>query len=165
MNKKYIDYVIVVEGASDKSKILSLFDAYVVVTNGYDINEPLLKLIAKHKKILLLTDPDEAGKQIRDKINNIVSCVNVEVNPKECDKHHKHGVAECSKEELLKVLKPYVSSKVDKALITNNDLYLLNINRDKLIEGLGLSSLSNKQLIDIINIVGLTKEDLKKYAD
>ena len=165
MNKPYIDHVIIVEGTSDKNKVLNLFDARVFVTNGYDVDEALLWFIAKYKKIIVLTDSDDAGKQIRNRINNVVECINVEVNLDKCDKHHKHGVAECDKEELISVLKPYISTKPSKDIITNNDLFLLNVNKDKLIKTFGLGDISNKQLVDLINIAGLAKEDLSKYAD
>ena len=124
MSKPYIDHIIIVEGNSDKAKVLSMFDASIFVTNGYDVDEGLIKLLSKHKRLLVLTDDDDAGKKIRGRINNIVKCDNAEVNVKDCDRHNKHGVAECDNKILLELLKPYVTDKKDRKIITN--IVLLN---------------------------------------
>ena len=169
MNKPYIDHLLIVEGNSDKAKILSLFDASIFVTNGYDVDEGLIKLLSKHRKLLVLTDDDEAGKQIRTKINNIVKCENVEVPSSACDKHHKHGVAECDKNVLFNTLKPYVIDKKERESITNVDLYNAGVNskrqRDNICDKLSINRYSQKQLLEIINIIGLKIEEIKKYAD
>ncbi|MBO4286244.1 MAG: DUF4093 domain-containing protein [Bacilli bacterium] len=169
MNKPYIDHVLIVEGNSDKAKILSLFDASIFVTNGYDVDEGLIKLLSEHRKILVLTDDDDAGKQIRSKINNLVKCENVEISASACDKHHKHGVAESNKEALFNALKPYVVNKKEREYITNIDLYNAGINskrqRDNICHKLSINRYSQKQLLEIINIIGLKIEETKKYAD
>ena len=169
MNKPYIDHIIIVEGTSDKSKILSLFDAAFFVTNGYDIDEGLIKLLSKHRKLLVLTDDDEAGKQIRTKLNNIVKCENVEVDIKECDKHHKHGVAECDKEALFNLLKPYIAKERTGDKITNIDLYNIGINskrqRDNICDKLSINRYSQKQLLEILNIIRIDLKTIKEYAD
>lgn len=169
MNKPYIDHIIIVEGTSDKAKISSLFDCSIFVTNGYDVDEGLIKLLGEERKLLVLTDDDEAGKQIRKKINSITKCENVEVNIKDCDKHHKHGVAECDIETLFNLLKPFIKEKKDRQAITNIDLYNAGINskrqRDNICDKLSINRYSQKQLIEIINIIGLEIEEIIKYAD
>ena len=169
MNKPYIDHLLIVEGNSDKAKILSLFDASIFVTNGYDVDEGLIKLLSQHRKLLVLTDDDEAGKQIRNKINNITKCENVEVPSSSCNKHHKHGVAECDKDVLFNALKPYITDKKERESITNVDLYNAGINskrqRDNICDKLSINRYSQKQLLEIINIIGLKIEEIKKYAD
>ena len=169
MNKPYIDHLLIVEGASDKSKILSLFDANVFITNGYDIDKDLIQLLSKYRKLLVLTDDDDAGKQIRERINNIVKCDNVEVNIKDCNNHHKHGVAECDKDVLFNLLKPYVTEKKDRKFITNIDLCNLGINskrqRDNICDKLSINRYSQKQLLEILNIVDIDLTTIKEYAD
>jgi len=169
MNKPHIDHIIIVEGNSDKAKVCSLFDANVFITNGYDVDEGLIKLISQHKKILVLTDDDEAGKQIRSKINSLVKCENVEVDVSKCDKHHKHGVAECDPKTLFELLKPYVTDKKEKDKITSIDLIKLGINskrqRDNICDKLSINRYSQKQLLEILNIIDIDLTELKKYAD
>ena len=169
MNKPYIDHLLIVEGNSDKAKILSLFDASIFVTNGYDVDEGLIKLLSQHSKLLVLTDDDESGKQIRNKINSIAKCENVEVSSSACDKHHKHGVAECDRDVLFNTLKPYITNKKEREVITNIDLYNAGVNskrqRDNICDKLSIHRYSQKQLLEIINIIGLKIEEIKKYAD
>lgn len=169
MNKPYIDHVIIVEGSSDKAKVCSLFDANVFITNGYDVDEGLIKLISQHRKILVLTDDDEAGKQIRSKINDLIKCENVEVDASKCDKHHKHGVAECDPKTLFESLKPYAVDKPIKDKITNIDILNLGINskrqRDNICDKLSINRYNQKQLLEILNIIDIKLDDLKEYAD
>lgn len=169
MNKPYIDHIIIVEGTSDKAKISSLFDCSIFITNGYDVDKGLIKLLGEKRKLLVLTDDDEAGKQIRKAINSITQCENVEVNIKDCDKHHKHGVAECDINILYNLLKPFVVEKKNRQIVTNIDLYNAGINskrqRDNICDKLSIDRYSQKQLIEIINILGLKIEEIIKYAD
>ena len=169
MNKPYIDHLLIVEGNSDKAKVLSLFDANVFITNGYDIDEGLIKLLSQHRKLLVLTDDDEAGKKIRERINNVVKCDNVEVDISKCDHHHKHGVAECSKQALYDLLKPYISEKKDRKVMTNIDLYNKGIiskrQRDNICDKLSINRYSQKQLLEILNIIELDLETIKEYAN
>ena len=169
MNKPYIDHLIIVEGNSDKAKVLSLFDAPIFITNGYDVDEGLIKLLSQHRKLLVLTDDDDAGKKIRERINSIVKCENVEVDASKCNKHHKNGVAECDSEYLYKVLKPYVVDKKDRKAITNIDLYNQGIiskrQRDNICDKLSINRYSQKQLLEILNIIELDIKKIKEYAD
>ena len=169
MNKPYIDHLIIVEGNSDKTKVLSLFDASIFITNGYDIDEGLIKLLSQYRKLLVLTDDDEAGKKIRERINSIVKCENIEVDASKCNKHHKHGVAECDKETLYNALKPYIANKKDRKVITNIDLYNQGIiskrQRDNICDKLSINRYSQKQLLEILNIIELNIKKIKEYAD
>ena len=169
MNKPYIDHLLIVEGNSDKAKVLSMFDANVFITNGYDIDEGLIRLLGQHRKLLVLTDDDEAGKKIRERINSIVKCDNVEVDVSKCNKHHKHGAAECDKDALNDLLKPYVSEKKDRKVMTNIDLYNEGITskeqRDNICDKLSIDRYSQKQLLEILNIIGLDLEKIKEYAN
>ena len=77
--KKQIRYPIIVEGKYDKIKIDSLFDATVIVTNGFAIfnKNELLSLIRslaeREGKIIILTDSDGGGHLIRSHIKTAIS--------------------------------------------------------------------------------------------
>lgn len=67
---------IIVEGRYDKNKIKQIFDTVVLDTNGFGIfnnaeNAALIKRLAKTCGIVVLTDSDQAGFQIRNYIKNI----------------------------------------------------------------------------------------------
>ena len=71
-----IPYPIIVEGRYDKSAILGMFSATVVTTDGFGVfnskeKQMLIKKIAADG-IIVLTDSDAGGKQIRSFISSFV---------------------------------------------------------------------------------------------
>ena len=69
MEKKRIKYPIIVEGKYDKNTLLQIFDAHVVTLSGFGIfnsgeKQALLRRLAA-RGIIILTDSDGAGRQIR----------------------------------------------------------------------------------------------------
>ena len=121
--KYFIDGVIVVEGTGDSAYLSSFIDCLYVETNGYDLpNEEVcfLNNIPLDKKIIILTDSDDAGKVIRDRIKRKVkNSIDAVVDIKYCDKNGKHGIAECDKNEIINVLKEHFSDNKQKAIAIN----------------------------------------------
>lgn len=73
----HIKQVIVVEGKYDKVKLSSILDAVILVTNGFQIykNPEQLELIryyARTTGVILLTDADRAGFQIRNYLKGAI---------------------------------------------------------------------------------------------
>ena len=103
----YFDGVIVVEGTGDSSYLSSFICAEYVVLNGYDMPEDIIDYLKhiKNRKILVMTDPDEAGVSIEKRLRETgLKYETRVVDSRMCNKHGKHGVAECKKEEILRVL-------------------------------------------------------------
>lgn len=171
--KKVFNGVLVVEGSNDASYISSFVDAVIVTTNGYDIPSQELEFLVnlpKDKKIYILTDPDDAGENIRRRLKEqLPSATDLSVDIAKCNKNNKHGVAECDKEELLKVLEPYLIDNQKSGVLTLNDLYLIGLDdkkkRDYLSEQLHLGKCNNKTLLKRINYLGIGIETLKKYGN
>lgn len=74
----HIDKAIIVEGKYDKIKLSSIFDAPIIVTDGFGIyknNEisDLIRFYAENGGIIILTDSDSAGFRIRNHIKGLVS--------------------------------------------------------------------------------------------
>ena len=74
----HIDRAIIVEGKYDKIKLSSIFDAPIIVTDGFGIYKnseliSLIKLYADNGGIIILTDSDSAGFRIRNHIKGMVS--------------------------------------------------------------------------------------------
>lgn len=74
----HIDKAIIVEGKYDKIKLSSIFDAPIIVTDGFGIyknNEisDLIRFYAENGGIIILTDSDSAGFRIRNHIKGFVS--------------------------------------------------------------------------------------------
>ena len=70
---------------------------------------------------------------------------------------------------LFNTLKPYITNKKEREVITNIDLYNAGVNskrqRDNICDKLSIHRYSQKQLLEIIDIIGLKIEEIKKYAD
>ncbi len=72
-----IKQAIIVEGKYDKIRLSNLTDALIIPTNGFSIYKDketaeLIKTLAKKTGIIILTDSDSAGLQIRNALRNIV---------------------------------------------------------------------------------------------
>ena len=105
--KYFFDGIIVLEGRNDESYLSSFIDSIYVVTNGYEIPIDEIGFInnkRNNKPVIILTDSDEAGKSIREKLDSkIYKAINIEVDILKCNKNGKHGVAECDKEEIYPI--------------------------------------------------------------
>ena len=74
----HIDKAIVVEGKYDKIKLSSIFDAPIIVTDGFSVYKnkeisSLIRFYADNGGIIILTDSDSAGFRIRNHIKGLVS--------------------------------------------------------------------------------------------
>ena len=72
-----IKQAIIVEGRYDKIKLSSLVDALIIPTNGFALYKDretteLIKMLAKKTGIIILTDSDSAGFQIRSRLRSVV---------------------------------------------------------------------------------------------
>lgn len=69
-----INEVVVVEGRDDEAAVLRAVDAPIICTHGYGISKETLEKI-KHayetKGIIIFTDPDHAGLNIRKKLTGV----------------------------------------------------------------------------------------------
>ncbi len=170
--KYHISNIIVVEGKDDEAYLSSFIDAVFVKTNGYVIpKEEICFLNNKrnNKPIIILTDSDEAGKTIRNRLSESVNNrINIEVNVLKCNKKNKHGVAECDKEEVLNALKEHIDTSNTSKKLTNADIVALEIDKDKrnqLCKELNLGICNNKTFIKRLNYLGYSKVELQLYGN
>ena len=176
-----INYPIIVEGRYDKAFLSSFIDALIIPTNGFSIYKNkdiinLIKVTATDKKIIVLTDSDNAGMQIRNHLKSIfkdftiinVYSPQIKGKEKRKEKHSKEGflgVEGQNKEEILPLIKNAVklldNNLKYKSSFTKNDLYFLNLNgtdnakdnREKLIKKLNLPmGISTTMLLEVINL-------------
>ena len=130
--KIYLNGILVVEGKEDASYLSNYISSEIVTTNGFEISKETVSYL-KDKKIIVLTDPDEAGKNIRNKLNELLpNSINVEVDIKKCVRNTKNGVAECDIDEVLTKLKPFATNQKDtESDISLTDLYNLGLMNNK----------------------------------
>ena len=168
--------VLVLEGTSDINKIQSIYDDQFiyVITNGSSIDESVFALLEKlssDHKIIVLTDPDYPGEQIRKKIASRINCYHAFVSKEKSIKGKKLGVAECSKDEIIKALNSYVyfSKDEENNSLSHQDFYSLGLTgpnskelRDKVSSYYRIGRPNAKTLFKRLNMLNVKKEDLIK---
>lgn len=103
-----IKQAIIVEGKYDKIRLSNIVDAVIIPVNGFAIYKDketaeLIRTLAKKTGIIILTDSDSAGLQIRNALRNIVregEVINVYI-PDVCGKERRKRAP--SKQGLLGV--------------------------------------------------------------
>lgn len=75
--KLRIPYPVIVEGKYDRQKLMSVIDAMIITTEGFGIfrdreRAALVRALAKRSPIIVLTDPDGAGKVIRSHLSGLI---------------------------------------------------------------------------------------------
>jgi ribonuclease M5 len=141
MEKIKIDLPIIVEGRYDKSALMGYLDAKIITTGGFSIfndkeKQALIRRIGENG-IILLTDSDGGGKQIRkflqgiipkEKIHNLY-IPKIEGKEKRKNKASKEGtlgVEGMEKEVILRLIAPFVSgerTQKDAEMITKVDFF------------------------------------------
>jgi ribonuclease M5 len=186
MEKPRIKLPVVVEGRYDKSTLLSMFSATVVTTGGFSVfnskeKRLLIKRLAEGGGIILLTDPDAGGKQIRSFISGILpkdKIFNLYVPKIEGKERRKRspskagllGVEGMGREVLMRVLDPFIdrgaceeiSENEEKREVTKLDFFNDGLSggenssekRARLAEALLLpTDMSAKALLEAVNLV------------
>lgn len=182
---------VIVEGKYDKIKLSNLIDALIIETNGFGIYKDKSRLsfirnLAKERGIVILTDSDHSGFQIRnyivagipkDKIKHIYipDILGKEKRKAEPSKEGKLGVEGMSDELLLKLFgNAGISAEKFTPIdpVTNYDLFELGIsgtanakqNKKKLLAVLDLPEfLSTNSLLSYINS-SMTREEFLNIA-
>ena len=177
-----IKQAIIVEGKYDKIRLSNLVDAVIIPTNGFELYKnketaELIKMLAKKTGIIILTDSDGAGFQIRSRLRNITrggEVINVyipDIPGKERRKRApsaegKLGVEGVDDEILLEAFRKAgvfaEEQTVRKDTITKADLMELGLvggensvdRRAKLQRSLGLPvRVSANMLLEILNVM------------
>lgn len=174
-----INEIIIVEGNYDKSKLSSIVDATIVVTDGFMIfndkkKSEMIRTLAMKKGAIIFTDSDSAGFQIRNYLKNILRGCKVrhayipDITGKEKRKNHHSkegflGVEGVADSVILSALEEAgydLAADEKKHKITKSDFYSdgltgnddSNEKREKLKKALNLPKhLSANMLIEVLN--------------
>jgi len=166
-----IKEVIVVEGRDDLDAVKKAVDAEIIITHGYGITENTFKLIkvaAKRKGVIIFTDPDFAGEQIRRRIDErIKGCKHAYLIRE--DAYHKGdiGVENANPKAIQEALQNSKCTYEDNPnLFTKEDLVLCDLighpnsthRREELGKLLGIGYANGKQFLSRLNRYGITRE-------
>lgn len=162
-NKPRIERVIVVEGKYDKIKLDSLFDADIVVTDGFGIfsdreKQAYIKKLAENRKLLTATDSDGAGLVIRGFLNGLIPQSRIDhilippVPGKEKrkstpSKEGTLGLEGIDADTLRALLAPYIVSEGGPPRVTGDPISNVDLYEDGLIGADGASEL--RRLLEV----------------
>lgn len=192
MDKLRVRYPVVVEGKYDKITLSSLFDTPVFSTGGFAVfksagTRALLRRLAEKSPIILLTDSDGGGRQIRSFLSEILPPDRVihlyipQIPGKEKRKTKPGkagllGVEGMNPDVLRSVFAPFLSDAPERPAsppIGKTDFYALGLSgkadsakrRAELATSLGLpDDLSANALLDALNVLFTRDEFLSRFA-
>lgn len=166
-----INEVIVVEGKTDTQVLKSFLDVDTIETGGSGLNQKTLdyiKTTSLTRDIIIMTDPDFPGMQIRDKVSKVIpSCKHAFVNKKDAIKHHKVGIAEATQEAILEALENVVTFSAENESMTWAEFIQLDIIGNKkrrlaIYDYFHLGYGNAKTLFKRLNLVGITAREIKE---
>ncbi len=187
-----IKEAVIVEGKYDKIKLSNILDAFIIETNGFQIykdkaRKDFIKHLADEQGIIVLTDSDHSGFQLRnyismgipkDKIKHlyIPDVYGKEKRKAEPSKEGKLGVEGIDDQILIKLFEnanvEFIEAE-NKELLTNYDLFAAGISgglnskekRKRLLKKLNLPEfLSTNSLLTYLNSF-VSKKDFFELAD
>ncbi len=140
-DKLKIALPIIVEGRYDKSTLASFLDAVIITTGGFSIfnnreKQALIKKLGENG-VIVLTDSDGAGKQIRSLLSSLLPKDKIfhlyipQIEGKEKRKAHPSkagylGVEGMKKDVILKLLSPFENAETTRKstkIITKVDFF------------------------------------------
>lgn len=173
-----IQEIIVVEGKDDIAAVKNAVDAEVLATGGFGYNRKFienLKVVAEKRGIIILTDPDHAGEQIRkDLSEHIKNCKHAFLQQGKALKKNNIGVENATKEDIMEAVnkaRPIISEKREE--FTKEDLIELGLSggpnsrkrREELGNILGIGYGNAKQFLNRLNNFGITREEFVKALE
>lgn len=174
MSKVALPIALVVEGSTDKAFLSGFLDCEYILTNGSAISRETLeyiKEVSKRKQIVVLTDPDFPGEQIRAKVAaEVPEAAHAFVRKEVSIKHHKVGVAESTKEEVLAALSSVVPGSISQGTLVMADLVDLGLmgqpesdaKRKAIADAWHLGHVNAKSFLRRLNALGKSKKELEE---
>lgn len=170
-----IKEVIVVEGKDDITAVKAALDVEVIATGGFCYGKRLintLKTISEKRGLIILTDPDYAGEQIRkDLSKHIKNCKHAFLPQAKSLNKDDIGVENAKKEDIIEAISKARPVSIEKTNeFTKIELLKLGlaggedskIKREKLGEILGIGYSNSKQLLNRLNNFGITRDEFEK---
>lgn len=173
-----IKEVIVVEGRDDITAVKAALDVEVIATGGFGYKKELVKTlqaISEKTGIIILTDPDYAGEQIRkDLSSKIKNCKHAFLPQGKALKKGDIGVENANKEDIIEAIMKARPSKVERKIeFTKEELMDCGLaggarsaeKREKLGAVLGIGYCNSKQFLNRLNNFGITREEFEKALE
>ncbi len=172
-----IKEVIIVEGKDDMAAIKQAVEAEIIATHGYAISKDIYKRIEtayKTKGIIIFTDPDYAGENIRRKLSErFPKCKQAYLSQDEAREGENIGIENAEPKSIIRALrKAKAAEQVKRTEFTMNDLNKWFLagnenasqNRAKLGQELGIGYGNAKTFLSRLNNFNINREEFEKAA-
>lgn len=175
--KKSIKEIIVVEGRDDISAVKAAVDAEIIQVNGFAVRKQgtieKIRVANQNKGIIILTDPDHAGEEIRKYIHKFFpEAKDAYIRRIEGTKDGNVGVENASPEAIIKALEKARCSVLEDKAVTFTMDYLMDCGlvgsgdasdrREKVGGKLGIGYSNGKQFLSRLNRYGISKEEFEE---
>ena len=178
MDKLKIKEAIVVEGRDDTAVLRQVTDALIIETHGFGIAKStweLLEKAYKEKGLIVLTDPDFSGEEIRKRIvKAFPDCKHAYMPRKKAIKKGDIGIENATPEDVKKVLEKVCTVKKDaQDILVLGDLDKAGLIgtpeakelREKVGAILGIGYGNGNAMLKKLNSFGITREDFEKAVE
>ena len=179
-----LDYAIVVEGRDDVDAVGKAVDALIIPTHGFGITKETWALIDKayqEKGLIILTDPDYSGEEIRRKLTEkFPDAIQAYVPQDRATKLDDIGIENACSEDILAAIEQAInnnenrlkrqSQSGDYVEVTLTDLVQLGLSgvdgsselRDAVCAKLGIGYGNSKALVKKLALWGIGYRELEQ---
>lgn len=174
MEKIKIKEAIVVEGRDDIAVVERTVDTLIIATHGFGIRRKTWELIErayKEKGIIILTDPDYSGEEIRRKLTDKFPNAKQAYLPKHLAmKGDDIGIENATPEDVVAALEKVQTvkeqdgtevSKADMVRLGYSGIDDATARRELLAEKLGIGMGNTKGMLRMINGYGISLEEVE----
>ena len=171
-----INEIIIVEGRDDTAAVRQAVDALTIETHGYGIRPSVWEMIDKayeSKGIIIFTDPDTAGEQIRRRLAERYPDAKHAFLDRTCaEKDGDIGIENATPESIRAALEKARGStrEVGKEAFTPADLFRWGLagtagaaeRRRIVADRLGIGMATGKTFLHRLNHFGITREEIEE---
>ena len=171
MDKLKIKEAIVVEGRDDTAAVQKAADALIIETHGFGISRETWKLLTKayeEKGLIIMTDPDFSGEEIRRRISEkFPQSKHVYMPRKKAKKGNDIGIENAAPEDIARALGKIAFPREESGdLFTEKDMEEAGLTgrsdskarREALGEVLGIGYGNGGAFLKKLNRFGITKQ-------
>lgn len=175
MDKLKIKEAVIVEGRDDTIAVKRAAQCLIIETHGFGIKKETWKLIEKaydEQGIIILTDPDFSGEEIRRKLTEkFPDAKQAFLSRKEATKKEDIGIENASPEAIISALeKAHCTEYAAEKTFTEEDLFKAGLTgradskarRADLGRILGIGGGNGKALLNKLNSFSITREEFEE---
>ena len=172
MGKIKIKETIIVEGRDDTAAVKRAIDGMIIETHGFGIKRETWELIERAYKqtgIIIFTDPDYSGEEIRRRLlKKFPLSKQAFLLKEEAEKKGDIGIENASPEAIEQAIKKaHCTEMLQKNTYTEEDLFCAGLTgrtdskqkREKMGQALGIGYSNSKSLLNKLNKFGIPKEE------